>query len=548
MVIAVAQVNPTVGDLAGNVEKLLDFALRAETAGAQLVLFPELSICGYPPRDLVQCNGFAEDNCRALRQLARRLPKKMAAVVGRVARSPHTAGKPFANTASVLQDGEVVYEQAKILLPTYDVFDEQRNFEPGGKPRVIRLNGVRLGITVCEDCWNDKNFWKRPLYRRDPVEEIASRNPDLLVNISASPYAFGKRAFRFRMLQAIARHYRVPVAFVNMVGGNDSLVFDGSSLVLGRNGKLRGQAKSFEEDLIFFDTEEDELTDIHPQPTSEIKAVFDALVLGTRDYCRKCGFEKAVIGLSGGIDSSLVAVIAAHALGPENVIGVSMPGPFSSEGSLRDARQLAENLGLNYEIVPISEKYNAFRKALAPVFRGLAEDVTEENLQARIRGAIVMALSNKFRAIVLSTGNKSELATGYCTLYGDMVGGLAVIADIYKGMVYQLSRWINRDSEVIPQPSLNKPPSAELRPNQTDQDTLPPYDILDQVVRDYVEENASARQIAGKRKLSLELVQGIIQKVNRNEYKRQQAAPNLKIMPKAFGIGRVFPIAQRYRI
>jgi len=548
MLIAVAQVNPTVGDLASNVTKILDFALRVEAAGARLVLFPELSICGYPPRDLVQCNGFADDNCRALRQLARSLPKKMTAIVGHVARSRQVAGKPFVNMASVLQDGKIVYEQAKILLPTYDVFDEQRNFEPGGKPRVIRVNGLRVGITVCEDCWNDKNFWKRPLYRRDPVEEIASSNPHLLVNISASPYAFGKRAFRCRMLQAIAKHYRVPVAFVNMVGGNDSLVFDGSSLVLGKNGKVRAQAKSFGEDLIFFETEEGRSTDIHPQPTSEVEAVFDALVLGTRDYCRKCGFEKAVIGLSGGIDSSLVAVIAAHALGPKNVIGVSMPGPFSSEGSLRDARQLAENLELIYEVVPITEKYHEFRKALAPIFCGLAEDVTEENLQARIRGTILMALSNKLRAIVLSTGNKSELAAGYCTLYGDMVGGLAVIADIYKGMVYELSRWINREGEIIPQPSLDKPPSAELRPNQTDQDTLPPYEVLDQVVRDYVEENASARQIASKRKLPLQLVQGIIQRVNRNEYKRQQAAPNLKIMPKAFGIGRVFPIAQRYRV
>lgn len=547
MLIAVAQVNPTVGDLTGNVEKILDFAHRAQVAGAQLIVSPELSVCGYPPRDLVQCNGFAEDNCRALKELARRLPKEMTAVVGCVVRSPRTAGKPFANVAAVLRNQEVVYQQAKILLPTYDVFDEQRNFEPGGKPRVIRVNGLRLGITVCEDCWNDKNFWKRPLYNRDPVKEIASRNPDLLINISASPYAFGKRAFRGRMLQAIARHYRLPVAFANMVGGNDSLVFDGSSLVLGKDGKVRSQAKSFEEDMIFFDIE-GESSDIHAQPDNEIEAVFGALVLGTRDYCRKCGFEKAVIGLSGGIDSALVAVIAAHALGPKNVIGVSMPGPFSSEGSLRDARQLAQNLGLHYEVVPITNKYDEFRKSLASVFRGLSEDVTEENLQARIRGTVVMALSNKFRALVLSTGNKSELAAGYCTLYGDMVGGLAVIADIYKGMVYELSRWINRDREVIPQASLDKPPSAELRPNQTDQDTLPPYDVLDQVVRDYVEDNRNARQIAKQRKLPPDLVADIIQRVNRNEYKRQQAAPNLKIMPKAFGIGRVFPIAQRYRI
>jgi NAD+ synthase/NAD+ synthase (glutamine-hydrolysing) len=446
----------------------------------------------------------------------------------------------------VLADGKLSYCQAKILLPTYDVFDEHRNFEPGGHPDVFRVGDTQIGLTICEDCWNDKYFWQKRLYTRDPVEELTAGKPDVLINISASPYAFDKRAFRKKMLQAIAQRHSLPVVFANMVGGNDSLVFDGSSIALDAKGKVWAQAKSFDEDLIFFDTKK-QTEDIHPQPESEIEAIFEALVLGTRDYCRKCGFERAVIGLSGGIDSSVVAVIASHALGSENVIGVSMPGPFSSEGSLSDARRLAENLGLRYEVVPITNGFEVFRQALKPVFRDLPEDVTEENLQARTRGTILMAISNKHRALVLSTGNKSELATGYCTLYGDMVGGLAVIADIYKVMVYDLARWINRDGEVIPKACLEKPPSAELRPNQTDQDTLPPYDVLDQVLTDYIEENSNAQDIAEKRDVPLSLVQDVIRRVHHNEYKRQQAAPNLKVTPKAFGVGRVFPIAHRYR-
>jgi len=547
MVIAIGQVNTTVGDMEGNVAKMLEFAQQATGRGAGLILFPEMAICGYPPRDLVQVSGFAEDNRHWLLQLARRLPKGLTAVTGYVARSAGRAGKPFANAAAVLRHGKVIYEQAKVLLPTYDVFDEQRNFEPGRRLKPFRAGDTRVGLTICEDCWNDKYFWKQRLYERDPVEEIIRAKPGVLVNIAASPYAFGKRAFRLKMLGAIARRHKVPVLFANQVGGNDSLVFDGSSFVLDASGKVRAQAKSFEEDLLVFDTD-GKTGDAGAQSAQadETEAVFNALVLGTRDYCRKCGFEQAVIGLSGGIDSSLVAVIAAHALGPQNVIGVGMPGPFSSEGSLRDARQLAHKLGLCFEVVPILEEFDAFRKALQHVFRGLAEDVTEENLQARIRGTTLMAISNKLRTIVLTTGNKSELATGYCTLYGDMVGGLAVIADIYKGMVYELSRWINRHGEVIPQACLDKAPSAELRPNQTDQDTLPPYDVLDCILREFIEENASAEQIAKKENLPLPLVEDVIRRVHRAEYKRQQAAPSLKVTPKAFGVGRVFPIAHKY--
>jgi NAD+ synthase (glutamine-hydrolysing) len=546
MLIAVGQINNTVGDMRGNVDKMLDVAQRAYSRGAELIVFPELAICGYPPRDLVQCDGFQEENQQWLLELSRRLPRNLTAIAGYVAKSPQSYGKPFANAGAVLANGKLIYCQAKILLPTYDVFDEHRNFEPGGHPDVFQVGDARIGLTICEDCWNDKYFWQKRLYTRDPVEELAARRPDILINISASPYAFGKRAFRKKMLEAITQRHDLPIVFANMVGGNDSLVFDGSSLALDAKGEICAQAKSFDEDLIFFDTKK-QTKDIHPQPQLEIEAVFEALVLGTRDYCRKCGFERAVIGLSGGIDSSVVAVIAAHALGADNVIGVSMPGPFSSEGSRSDARQLAQNLGLQYEVVPITNGFEGFRQALKPVFRDLPEDVTEENLQARTRGTILMAISNKYRALVLSTGNKSELATGYCTLYGDMVGGLAVISDIYKVMVYDLARWINRDGDVIPKACLEKPPSAELRPNQTDQDTLPPYELLDQVLSDYIEENSNAQDIAARRNVPLTLVQDVIRRVHHNEYKRQQAAPNLKVTAKAFGVGRVFPIAHRYR-
>jgi NAD+ synthase (glutamine-hydrolysing) len=545
MVIAIGQLNTTVGDMEGNVGKMLALARQGRDCGAELILFPEMAVCGYPPRDLVQVSGFAEDNRHWLMQLARHLPKGLTAVAGVVDRSDRKAGKPFVNAAAVLRDGKVIYEQAKVLLPTYDVFDEMRNFEPGQRLKPFRAAGHSIGLTICEDCWNDKHFWKQRLYERDPVAEILKSRPDILINISASPYSFGKRAFRRKMLGAIARRYKVPVLFANLVGGNDSLIFDGSSFVMDASGRALAQAKSFQEDLLIVDLEAKSV-DPSIEPESETEAVFNALVLGTRDYCRKCGFERAVIGLSGGIDSALVAVIAAHALGPENIIGVGMPGPYSSEGSVSDAKQLAKNLGIRFEIVPILSGYEAFRAGLEPIFRGLPEDVTEENLQARIRGTTLMAISNKFRAIVLTTGNKSELATGYCTLYGDMVGGLAVIADIFKGMVYEIARWINRNGEIIPRASIEKAPSAELRPNQTDQDTLPPYDVLDCILQNYIEENRSAEQIAKKEDLPLALVEDVIRRVHRNEYKRQQAAPNLRMSGKAFNVGRVFPIAHKY--
>jgi NAD+ synthase/NAD+ synthase (glutamine-hydrolysing) len=433
-----------------------------------------------------------------------------------------------------------------MLLPTYDVFDEARYFSPAERQSVLPFCGRVWAVTVCEDIWNDKSFWKNRLYTRDPVEELVRQDANILVNISASPYFLGKPAFRMEMLRAFAQRYRMPVIFVNQVGGNDSLVFDGSSVALDRDGNVRAQARSFEEDLVTFDIETAH-GDIHPQIDSEDERTYAALVLGTRDYVRKCGFSSVLIGLSGGIDSSLTAAIAVDALGKENVLGVAMPGPYSSPGSLSDAKELADNLGIRFEVLPIGNVFEAYREALRDAFRGLPADVTEENIQARVRGNLLMALSNKFGSLVLSTGNKSELSVGYCTLYGDMAGGLAVISDIPKTMVYRLAELVNRDREVIPRAVFEKPPSAELRPDQKDSDSLPPYDVLDVILRAYIEDSETPQQIAAAYGLDLNLVRSVVAKVDGNEYKRQQAAPGLKVTSKAFGIGRRFPVAQRYR-
>jgi len=430
-------------------------------------------------------------------------------------------------------------------LPTYDVFDEDRYFAPARKQEVVSLNGSKLALTICEDACNDKHFWHKRLYSIDPVEELVRAGGNLVINISASPFTIHKRETRLKMLQAIAADFRVPVVMCNQVGGNDSLIFDGSSIVVGADGRVLAQAKSFEEDLVIFDTET--LTgDLHEQPTDTEYEAYAALVLGTRDYVRKCGFKKVIIGLSGGIDSALTAAIAVDALGKENVMGVSMPGPYSSQGSKDDAKELATNLGIRYEVIPISPTFEEFRKSLSPVFRNLPEDFTEENLQSRLRGSTLMAFSNKFGALVLTTGNKSEMAVGYCTLYGDMCGGLAVIADVPKTMVYRLSEYRNRISPVIPQATIKKVPSAELRPNQTDQDSLPPYDVLDCILEDYVEDYKTAEQISKERGYDCKLVKSVIRMIERSEYKRQQAAPILKISQKAFGVGRRFPIAAKY--
>lgn len=543
MKIALGQINPTVGDFAGNSAKIIDFAQSAKSQGAGMVLFPELSVCGYPPRDLVERASFVEHNQQTAEHIAKQT-EGIAVVCGLVTPAHAEAGKSVMNSAALLMDGRIKFVQSKMLLPTYDVFDEVRNFAPARSQVLFPFCGKQMALTICEDAWNDKHFWNRQLYSVDPVEALVRAGGNFVLNISASPFWAQKRELRRDMLATIARNDHVPVVFVNQVGGNDSLVFDGSSLVFDREGRVIAQGKSFEEDLIFFDS--DKLTgDMHEQIEGEEASVYAALVLGTRDYVRKCGFRQVIIGLSGGIDSALTAAIAVDAVGKENVIGVGMPGPYSSEGSISDACQLAGNLGIRFEILKITETFESYKSALQGVFKGRREDVTEENIQSRIRGSLLMALSNKFNALVLSTGNKSELGVGYCTLYGDMAGGLAVIADVPKTLVYRLSRYVNSRKPVIPEATLEKPPSAELRPGQKDTDSLPDYEVLDAILEDYVEDSRSAEEISQSRGFDLALVKDVIRMVERTEYKRQQAAPGIKISPKAFGYGRRFPIAAK---
>jgi NAD+ synthase (glutamine-hydrolysing) len=541
--IALGQINPTVGDFAGNAAKIIEFAGLARAGGASLVLFPELSICGYPPRDLVERASFVDHNRMAAEHIAAETTG-IALICGLVTPAEVETGKSVMNSAALLEDGKIAFVQSKMLLPTYDVFDETRNFAPARGQQLFSFRGQQMALTICEDAWNDKQFWNKRLYTFDPVEALMQAGGNFLLNISASPFWVGKREIRRNMLATIARRYKVPVVMVNQVGGNDSLLFDGSSVVLDRTGKVAAQAKSFAEDLIFFDGET--LSgDLHEQVEGDDASVYAALVLGTRDYVRKCGFRRVIVGLSGGIDSALTAAIAVDAMGKENVIGVGMPGPYSSTGSVDDARTLAANLGIRFELLCITEAFESFRQALAKPFAGLKEDTTEENIQARTRGTLLMALSNKFGALVLSTGNKSELGVGYCTLYGDMAGGLAVISDVPKTLVYRLAHHVNSRVEVIPQPTLEKPPSAELRPDQKDSDSLPPYEILDAILEDYVEDSHSAEKIAADRGFELDLVRRVIRMVERSEYKRQQAAPGIKISAKAFGYGRRFPIAAK---
>jgi NAD+ synthase (glutamine-hydrolysing) len=541
--IALGQINPIVGDFAGNSAKIIDYARRAKSQGAGLILFPELSICGYPPRDLVERASFVSHNREAAERIAAET-QGIAVICGLVTPAHAEAGKSVMNSAALLLEGKIKFVQSKMLLPTYDVFDEVRNFAPARSQVLFPFCGKQMALTICEDAWNDKDFWNRRLYSVDPVDALIKSGGNFVLNISASPFWAGKRDLRRDMLATIARNDHVPVVFVNQVGGNDSLVFDGSSMVFDREGKVIAQGKSFEEDLVLFDS--DTLTgEIHQQIEGDDASVYAALVLGTRDYVRKCGFKQVIIGLSGGIDSALTAVIAVDAIGKENVIGVGMPGPYSSEGSISDARELAKNLGIRFEILKISDIFEDYKSTLREVFKGYPEDVTEENIQSRIRGSLLMALSNKFGALVLSTGNKSEMGVGYCTLYGDMAGGLAVINDVPKTLVYRLSHYANSRKPVIPYASLEKPPSAELRADQKDTDSLPPYEVLDAILEDYVEDSRSAEEISRSRGFDLNLVKDVIRMVERNEYKRQQAAPGIKISPKAFGYGRRFPIAAK---
>src|SRR6266403_5126060 len=543
MKIALAQFNPTIGDFAGNSARILALAETAKQRGADLAVFSELCLCGYPPQDLLERPTFIDRNQKELKALAKALT--IPSVVGFVGRVKNGTLKSIANKAALLCGGKIVFEQSKMLLPTYDVFDESRYFHPAEKQQVIEFHGQALGVSICEDAWNDENFWPNRRYDRDPVTELIEQGTQVLLNISASPYTIDKRALRVDMLRSIAVHNQKPVVYVNQFGGNDSLIFDGASVALTPDGKVAAQALAFEEDLVMFDTETGE-GEIHEQPRQEIEYAYRALVIGTRDYVQKCGFKKVLVGLSGGIDSAVVAAIAVDALGAENVLGVSMPGPFSSEGSKADAVTLAKNLSIQLVAVPITEVFEEYLHSLAPVFANRPADVTEENIQARIRGNYLMALSNKFGSMVLSTGNKSEIAVGYCTLYGDMAGGLAVISDVPKLMVYELARWINRERELIPRSTIEKAPSAELRPNQKDGDSLPPYDVLDRILKAYIEDLRSPQEIADHYGFDIKMVRDIALRVDRNEYKRKHAALALKITSRAFGFGRPFPIAQKF--
>ncbi|HLX71453.1 MAG TPA: NAD+ synthase [Verrucomicrobiae bacterium] len=542
MKVALAQINPTVGDFAGNEAKILSAYRRGVEAGAEMVLCPELSITGYPPRDLLLKKTFLARSLEVLNRLAA-ATGKTGLLVGYVGKNEVQPGREVTNSVALLQNGRIVATRIKTLLPTYDVFDEDRYFEPATENLPVDFNAGKIGLTICEDIWNDEDFWTVRRYQHNPPVELADAGAKIIFNISASPWNLGKNKTRFEMLRSISHKTGKPVVFCNQVGGNDELVFDGSSVVFNSNGDLIAQGKWFEEDFIVVDT--NSTAAVQPVELGAEEAVYKALVLGLRDYFYKCGFKSAVLGLSGGIDSALTACIAVAALGKENVRGVSLPSQFSSQHSLDDARILAERLGIQYDIVPIKKAFETTKEQLGPLFAGKPEGTTEENIQARLRGVILMALSNKFGSLLLTTGNKSEIAVGYCTLYGDMAGGLAVISDVPKTMVYRIAKWINREKEIIPNSSITKPPSAELRLNQCDQDSLPPYDVLDAILDLYVVQGKSTPDIAAAG-FDEATVRKVIRLIDLSEYKRRQAAPGLKVTTKAFGVGRRVPIAQRY--
>ena len=564
MKIALAQINPTVGDFVGNTRKILEFAERSQALGADLVMFPELAVCGYWPADLLEKKSFilqAEDALKQVCEWTAEPGRPSVLCGGVLPMEGLTEGKRVRNVAVLMEHGVMKAVQQKMLLPFYDVFDEQRYFEPASGQRLMHVvtsaGDAPVAITICEDAWNDKDFWPRRWYRVDPIERLMQEwgdiqygTPRVILNISASPYWQGKREVRQEMLGALARRHGAFVAMTNQVGGNDSLIFDGSSLAVAPDGSVIAQAASFAEDLVVFDTELISETRVlgQPEPSDDIKATWDALVLGTRDYVRKCGFSKVLIGLSGGIDSALVAAIAVEALGAENVTGIGMPSEYSSAGSKDDARDLAARLGIRFEMLAINDAFQAVMKTLEPVFAGTSFGLAEENVQSRMRGLLLMALSNKFGELVLTTGNKSEMSVGYCTLYGDMVGALAVIGDVMKLRVYALSHYANREREIIPRATIEKAPSAELRPDQKDTDSLPPYEVLDPILEAYVERYWSAEQIAADQNVDVELVRQVLKLVERSEYKRQQAAPVLKVTRKSFGMGRRFPIAVKVQI
>ena len=542
MKIAIAQINTTVGDFDGNTEKITEAWQRADEAGADLVVFPELALCGYPPRDLLLKPAFLKDNEAALKRLAKRGGKAVA-VVGFASENETSSGRPARNSAAVIQNGEVIAVRHKSLLPTYDVFDEDRYFEPAEAVEPVDVLDKKVGITICEDIWNDEVFLHDRRYDRRPADELAVTGAEILLNLSASPWSLGKEHSRHILLSQLSAKHGLPVIYCNLVGGNDELVFDGGSQYYNGHGVLGANGKMFEEDLLFIDTDTIAPKLSNTEPDDE--KIYHALSLGVRDYLHKCGFKSAVIGLSGGIDSAVTAAIAVEALDAENVRGIAMPSQYSSQGSLYDAESLAKALDIQYDVVPIEPVFDQLKTQLAEIFDGCNEDTTEENMQARIRGNILMSMSNKFGSLLLTTGNKSELAVGYCTLYGDMCGGLAVISDLPKTRVYSLAKWINRDCEIIPDATITKPPSAELRPDQIDQDSLPEYDVLDDILEAYIVDGRDAESIIAFGH-NAETVRRMIRLININEYKRRQAAPGIKVTSKAFGVGRRIPVAKRY--
>jgi NAD+ synthase (glutamine-hydrolysing) len=549
MKIALAQLNPTIGDLKNNAQQILKTAQQVATQGVKLLLTPELSLCGYPPRDLLLNAHFITEMEHTLHQLARELPPDLHVLIGLATPNPNFAvvgGKPLFNSIALLAAGKVQNIFHKRLLPTYDVFDENRYFTPGTEANYFTIDGIKIGVTVCEDLWNDEEFWGKRSYLVNPIEELAKHNIDLSINLSASPYSLGKQQVREAMLKHTAIKYDRAVLYVNQVGANDDLIFDGCSLGFDRSGELVCRGTSFDRDLIiveFDETKRDlQPSEIQPQPDCTDAEIWQALVLGVRDYIHKCGFQKVILGLSGGIDSALVAAIATEALGADKVLGVLMPSTYSSSHSVTDAIAVAANLGINTETIPIGDLMQGFDRTLDPLFTGTEFGLAEENIQSRIRGNILMAISNKFGHLLLSTGNKSEMAVGYCTLYGDMNGGLAIIADVPKMRVFSICKWLNREREIIPHNIITKPPSAELKPGQVDQDSLPPYEVLDAILAAIVCEHQSAEQLID-RGYDPQVVEKITKLVKRAEFKRRQAPPGLKITDRAFGTGWRMPIA-----
>ncbi|MCH7651596.1 MAG: NAD+ synthase [Nitrospinae bacterium] len=544
MKIALAQLNPTIGDLEGNSRKIEDACRAAEKAGADLVVASELALTGYPPRDLLYKPELISDGQKALADLVSKI-QSPAVLLGHVGKHEGTTGKGLTNSATLFHRGKILAQADKVLLPSYDVYDETRYFQAGSRPVVYEGFGKKLGITVCEDIWNFPGFYDQDIYQSNPVEELVQAGAEIILNVSASPYCVGRWQTRLELGRYIVKQFHLPFVLVNQVGGNDDLLFDGHSFALSATGEVIAQAKGFEEDLVLVDLDQSK-GDLRPTPECDEDEMFRGLVMGVRDYLNKCGYQKAVVGLSGGIDSAVVAAVAVEALGSKNVMGISMPSQYTADQSISDAKRLANNLGIAFSIVSIRKLFDEYRHSLSPLFPDMAEDVTEENIQARIRGNILMAASNKLGSMVLSTGNKSEMSVGYCTLYGDMAGGLSVISDVPKMKVYALADWINRDREIIPRSIIERPPTAELRPNQTDQDSLPPYEVLDPILEGYVEKHWSVDRLI-EEGFDAGVVRQVAHKVDQNEYKRNQAAPGLKVTAKAFGSGRRNPIAQKFR-